>query len=84
MCNAFGIVNYEGPNVNVKGMEDYRPVSAFSFLGRYRLIDFPISNMSNSGVNHIKVFVKTNPRSLKMCIRDRILIVLRMVFKEAI
>lgn len=64
MCNAFGIVNYEGPNVNVKGMEDYRPVSAFSFLGRYRLIDFPISNMSNSGVNHIKVFVKTNPRSL--------------------
>ena len=25
MCNAFGIVNYEGPNVNVKGMEDYRP-----------------------------------------------------------
>ena len=28
------------------------------------MIDFPISNMSNSGVNHIKVFVKTNPRSL--------------------
>ena len=21
MCNAFGIVNYEGPNVNVKGMK---------------------------------------------------------------
>ena len=64
MCNAFGIVNYEGPNVQVKGMQDYRPVSAFSFLGRYRLVDFPISNLSNSGVNHIKVFVKTNPRSL--------------------
>lgn len=64
MCNAFGIVNYEGTNVYVKGMQDYRPVSAFSFLGRYRLIDFPISNLSNSGVNHIKVFVKENPRSL--------------------
>ena len=38
MCNAFGIVNYEGPNVNVKGMEDYRPVSAFSFLGRRILV----------------------------------------------
>ena len=59
MCNAIGIVNYEGPNVQVKGMQDYRPVSAFSFLGRYRLVDFPISNLSNSGVNHIKVFVKT-------------------------
>ena len=64
MCNAIGIVNYEGPNVQVKGMQDYRPVSAFSVLGRYRLVDFPISNLSNSGVNHIKVFVKTNPRSL--------------------
>lgn len=64
MCNAFGIVTYEGTNVYVKGMQDYRPVSAFSFLGRYRLVDFPISNLSNSGVDHIKVFVKTNPRSL--------------------
>lgn len=64
MCRAFGIVNYDGPNVNVKGMEDYRPVAAFSFLGRYRMIDFPISNMSNSGINQIKVFVKSNPRSL--------------------
>lgn len=64
MCNAFGIVNFEGPDVYVKGMQDYRPVSAFSFLGRYRLVDFPLSNMSNSGINHIKVFVNSNPRSL--------------------
>ncbi|MEG0330042.1 MAG: glucose-1-phosphate adenylyltransferase subunit GlgD [Longicatena sp.] len=64
MCDAFGIVNYEGLNVHIKGMLEFRPVSAFSFLGRYRLIDFPISNLSNSGVNQIKVFVKSNPRSL--------------------
>ena len=54
MCEAFGIVNYEGPNVLVKGMQDYRPVAAFSFLGRYRMIDFPISNLSNSGVDRIQ------------------------------
>lgn len=64
MTKAFGIVNYEGPSVNVKGLEDYRPVSAFSFLGRYRLVDFPVSNMSNSGIDHIKVLMKSNPRSL--------------------
>lgn len=64
MCKAFGIVNYEGANVSVKGMGDYRAVSAFSFLGRYRLVDFPLSNMSNSGIDHIKVFFKANPRSL--------------------
>lgn len=64
MCEAFGIVNYEGANVLVKGMQDYRPVAAFSFLGRYRMIDFPISNLSNSGVDRIQVYVKSNPRSL--------------------
>ena len=64
MCDAFGIVNYEGANVLDKGMQDYRPVAAFSFLGRYRMIDFPISNLSNSGVDRIQVYVKSNPRSL--------------------
>ena len=64
MCDAYGIVNFESANVHVKGMGDYRPVSAFSYLGRYRLVDFPISNMSNSGIDQIKVLVKSNPRSL--------------------
>ena len=64
MCNAFGIVTYEGMNVHVKGLQDYRPVAAFSFLGRYRMIDFALSNLSNSGVNQIKVMVRENPRSL--------------------
>lgn len=64
MCNAFGIVNFEGSNVNVSGLQDHRPVGAFSFLGRYRIMDFPISNMSNSGINHIQVYVKRKPRSL--------------------
>ena len=64
MCNAFGIVNFEGSNVKIKGLQDYRPAGAISFLGRYRLIDFPISNLSNSGVNHIQVHIKDKPRSL--------------------
>lgn len=64
MCNAFGIINFEGTNVNVAGLQDHRPVGAFSFLGRYRIIDFPLSNMSNSGVNQIQVYVKRKPRSL--------------------
>lgn len=64
MCNAFGIINFEGSNVNVEGVQEHRPVGAFSFLGRYRIIDFPISNMTNSGVNHIQVYVQRKPRSL--------------------
>ena len=53
MSRAFGIVNSAGNHIWVDGMNDYRPIGAFSFLGRYRVIDFPISNMTNSGIDHI-------------------------------
>ena len=53
MYDAFGIVNSASRNIYVEGMQDYRPIGAFSFLGRYRVIDFPISNMSNSGIDRI-------------------------------
>ena len=45
-------------------MQDYRPIGAFSFLGRFRVIDFPISNFSNSGINNIQVYITKKPRSL--------------------
>ena len=45
-------------------MQDYRPIGAFSFLGRFRVIDFPISNFSNSGINNIQVYISSKPRSL--------------------
>lgn len=61
---AFGIVNMSGKHIRVEGMQDYRPIGAFSFLGRYRIVDFPISNLSNSGIDRIQVFVRRNPRSL--------------------
>lgn len=64
MAKAFGIINTSGNHIWVEGMQDYRPISAFSFLGRYRIVDFPISNMSNSGIDRIQVFAGNNPRSL--------------------
>lgn len=64
MAKAFGIVNTSGNHIWVEGMQDYRPIGAFSFLGRYRVVDFPISNMSNSGIDRIQVFAGNNPRSL--------------------
>lgn len=64
MCDALGIINFEDASVDIAGMMDYRPVSAFSFLGRYRIIDFVLSNMTNSGISQIEVFVKEKPRSI--------------------
>ncbi|MDY3919534.1 MAG: glucose-1-phosphate adenylyltransferase subunit GlgD [Candidatus Limivivens sp.] len=64
MYKAFGIINSSGNHIWVEGMQTYRPIGAFSFLGRYRVIDFPISNMSNSDIDRIQVYVRNNPRSL--------------------
>lgn len=64
MNNAFGIVNPSGNHIWVDGLQTYRTIGAFSFLGRYRIIDFPISNMSNSGIDQIQVYIRRKPRSL--------------------
>ena len=55
MPKAFGIINSSGRHLWVEGLQEYRPISAFSFLGRYRVIDFPISNMSNSGIDQVQI-----------------------------
>lgn len=64
MAKAFGIINSSGNHIYVEGMQDYRPIGAFSFLGRYRIIDFPMSNMSNSEIEQVQIFLNRNPRSL--------------------
>ena len=64
MYSALGIINSTGRHIHVEGLENYRPIGAFSFMGRYRVIDFPISNMSNSDIDRIQVFSGRNPRSL--------------------
>lgn len=61
---AFGIICSSGNHIHVEGMQDYRSIGAFSFLGRYRAIDFPMSNMSNSDIEHVAVLCGNNPRSL--------------------
>ncbi len=64
MCNALGIINYDDASAYVAGLQDFRPMPSLSFLGRYRLIDFVLSNMTNSGIKHVQVYVKSKPRSV--------------------
>ncbi|WP_044913439.1 glucose-1-phosphate adenylyltransferase subunit GlgD [Butyrivibrio sp. WCE2006] len=61
---AFGVINSAANYIRVEGLHDYRPIGAFSFLGRFRVIDFPISNMSNSGFDRIQVCLNSRPRSI--------------------
>lgn len=69
MAKAFGIINSSANHINIEGMQKYRPIGAFPFTGKYRVIDFPLSNMSNSDIDRILVYVRENPRSLTEHIR---------------
>ncbi|HEL1912464.1 glucose-1-phosphate adenylyltransferase subunit GlgD [Streptococcus suis] len=61
--NTLGIVNIEGNNVHFGDVMKHRGVQAFGFLGRYRLIDFALSNMSNSGITEFQVYMPAEMRS---------------------
>ncbi len=61
---ALGIISFENNNCYVSGITDTRPINSVSFLGRYRIIDFMISNFTNSGISNIDVFIKSKPRSV--------------------
>ena len=64
MTKVLGIVNFEDSVANIEGLGEYRPVPAMTFLGRYRVIDFVMSNLTNSGIDSIQVFLKEKPRNI--------------------
>ncbi|MDO4940650.1 MAG: glucose-1-phosphate adenylyltransferase subunit GlgD [Erysipelotrichaceae bacterium] len=64
MSKYLGVLNFEPSYVDVAGLGDYRPISATSIFGRYRVVDFMMSNFTNSGIDRIKVHIKNRPRSL--------------------
>lgn len=45
-------------------LEENRPVASLPFLGRYRLIDFTLSNMVNAGIHTVGIIMPYNYRSL--------------------
>lgn len=56
MNNVIGfILNIDGDNTDLKPLLENRSMSTLPFGGRYRLIDFTLSNMVNSGIKHIGV-----------------------------
>lgn len=61
---ALGIVAYNDNSIYVEGLEQHRPIAAFNFLGRYRLMDFPVSNMTNSGMDDIDICTNGDPKVL--------------------
>lgn len=54
--------NYTGENYG--NLIETRPVASIPFAGRYRLIDFSLSSMVNSGIDTVGVITPANYRSL--------------------
>lgn len=54
--------NIQNPSVNV--LSDHRPVATIPIAGRYRLIDFTLSNMVNSGMTNVGIYAREAYRSL--------------------
>ncbi|MBP2626881.1 MAG: glucose-phosphate adenylyltransferase, GlgD subunit [Firmicutes bacterium] len=64
MGELMGIINLSEVEENLGDLSRSRPLAAVPFAGRYRLIDFVLSNMVNSGVSNVGIFIQHKYRSL--------------------
>ena len=64
MKNVFGIIfaNYTAEGFGA--LLSQRTIASLPYGGRYRLIDFPLSNMINSGITTVGVIMPSSYRSL--------------------
>jgi len=62
--NVLGLIFASLHDKNIKELTDQRTMGSIPFGGRYRLIDFPLSNMVNSNVPEVGVITKANYGSL--------------------
>ncbi len=62
--NVMGIIFSNLHEDLISELTEKRIMGAVPFGGKYRLIDFPLSNMVNSGVNKVGVLVRSNYQSI--------------------
>lgn len=62
--NLLGIIFSNAQDSCLSEMTDFRTMGSVPFCGRYRLIDFPLSFMVNSGMTKIGVITRSNYQSL--------------------
>jgi len=63
MLDAMGIILSDN-DIHINNLTEKRSVAALPFAGRYRLIDFIMSSMVNSGISNVAVILKNNYSSL--------------------
>ncbi|MFD1336780.1 glucose-1-phosphate adenylyltransferase subunit GlgD [Oceanobacillus iheyensis] len=64
MERMMGLVNLEHEHHLLNELAYFRNPASIPFGGRYRLIDFTLSNMVNSSIQEVAIFVRNKYRSL--------------------
>ena len=64
MRDVLGIINDTDIQHKLKDLTRARSTAAVPYGGRYRIIDFVLSNMANSGIKNIGILTQTYNRSL--------------------
>ncbi|OAA30965.1 glucose-1-phosphate adenylyltransferase [Kosmotoga arenicorallina S304] len=61
---VLGLVLAGGRGENLRPFTDIRASAALPIFGKYRAIDFTLSNMVNAGISKVGIITQYNPRSL--------------------
>ncbi|MDO4808118.1 MAG: glucose-1-phosphate adenylyltransferase subunit GlgD [Coriobacteriales bacterium] len=64
MAKAIGLVTCNYTTASKDDVFSGRPVASMPYLGRYRLVDFALSNMVNAGIRNVGMIMPNNYRSL--------------------
>lgn len=64
MLDYMGIIDLSDREDNIKELTYHRPIASIPIAGRYRMIDFTLSNLVNSGIQNISIFTQHKYRSL--------------------
>lgn len=64
------IINATEDNSCLKPLTNKRPIAALPFAGRYRIIDFVLSNISHAGIDSAALFIGDSGRALYDHIRS--------------
>ena len=64
MNSVMGLINLQEDGSLIRELADRRAVESIPFAGRYRLIDFALSSMVNSGINKVGIMLPDEPRSV--------------------
>ncbi|GHU57731.1 glucose-1-phosphate adenylyltransferase subunit GlgD [Clostridia bacterium] len=64
MAGVLGLIFSDMHDMTITELTKMRTTGSVPYGARYRLIDFPLSNMANSGISQIGVVTKSNYQSL--------------------